>query len=71
MQNCVIFLFITQTWACGSSVPHSSLLEVITRRIVVDDILHIEKSDTETKSDLRKTRYGRRVHFPDYFVSSR
>ncbi|GFQ67424.1 transposon Tf2-9 polyprotein [Trichonephila clavata] len=37
----------------------------------VDDTLHIEKSDTETKPNLRKTRSGRRVHFPDYFVSSR
>ncbi|GFQ75700.1 pol polyprotein [Trichonephila clavata] len=36
----------------------------------VDDTLHIEKSDTETKPNLRKTRSGRRVHFPDYFVSS-
>ncbi|GFS50232.1 pol polyprotein [Trichonephila inaurata madagascariensis] len=37
----------------------------------VDDTLHIEKSDAETKPNLRKTRSGRRVHFPDYFVSSR
>ncbi|GFY76400.1 pol polyprotein [Trichonephila inaurata madagascariensis] len=37
----------------------------------VDDTLHIEKSDTETKPNLRKSRSGRRVHFPDYFVSSR
>ncbi|GFR14497.1 pol polyprotein [Trichonephila clavata] len=37
----------------------------------VDDTLHIEKSDTETKPNLRKTRSGRRVYFPDYFVSSR
>ncbi|GFR28701.1 pol polyprotein [Trichonephila clavata] len=37
----------------------------------VDDTLHIEKSDTETKPSLRKTRSDRRVHFPDYFVSSR
>ncbi|GFQ65737.1 uncharacterized protein TNCT_291661 [Trichonephila clavata] len=37
----------------------------------VDDTIHIEKSDTETKPNLRKTRTGRRVHFPDYFVSSR
>ncbi|GFQ94625.1 uncharacterized protein TNCT_664421 [Trichonephila clavata] len=30
-----------------------------------------EKSDAETKPNLRKTRSGRRVHFPDYFESSR
>ncbi|GFY38380.1 pol polyprotein [Trichonephila inaurata madagascariensis] len=36
----------------------------------LDDTLYIEKSDTETKPNLRKTRSGRRVHFPDYFVSS-
>ncbi|GFX27666.1 pol polyprotein [Trichonephila clavipes] len=37
----------------------------------VDDILHLEESDAETKPNLRKTRSGHRVHFPDYFVSSR
>ncbi|GFT42440.1 pol polyprotein [Trichonephila clavipes] len=37
----------------------------------VDDTLHLEESDAETKPNLRKTRSSRRVHFPDYFVSSR
>ncbi|GFY71592.1 uncharacterized protein TNIN_339701 [Trichonephila inaurata madagascariensis] len=37
----------------------------------VDNTVHIEKSDAETKPNLRKTRSGRRVQFPDYFVSSR
>ncbi|GFW47710.1 pol polyprotein [Trichonephila clavipes] len=37
----------------------------------VDDTLHLEKSDAETKPNVRKTRSGHRVHFPDYFVSSR
>ncbi|GFW50900.1 gag-pol polyprotein [Trichonephila clavipes] len=37
----------------------------------VDDTLHLEESDEETKPNLRKTRSGRRVYFPDYFVSSR
>ncbi|GFW44443.1 hypothetical protein TNCV_1748721 [Trichonephila clavipes] len=36
----------------------------------VDDTLHLEKSDAETKPNLRKTRAGRCVHFPDYLVSS-
>ncbi|GFS29670.1 hypothetical protein TNIN_362961 [Trichonephila inaurata madagascariensis] len=36
-----------------------------------DDTLNIEMSDAETKPNLRKTRSGRRAHFPDYFVSSR
>ncbi|GFS72822.1 pol polyprotein [Trichonephila clavipes] len=37
----------------------------------VDDTLHLEDSDVETKPNLRKTRSGRRVYFPYYFVSSR
>ncbi|GFS73224.1 pol polyprotein [Trichonephila clavipes] len=37
----------------------------------VDDTLHIEKSDAETKPNLRKTRSGHPVYFPDYFVLSR
>ncbi|GFX91329.1 gag-pol polyprotein [Trichonephila clavipes] len=37
----------------------------------VDNTLHLEESDAEIKSNLRKTGSGRRVHFPDYFVSSR
>ncbi|GFU82477.1 pol polyprotein [Trichonephila clavipes] len=37
----------------------------------VDDTLHLEDSDAQTKPNLRKTRSGRRVHFPHYIVSSR
>ncbi|GFY03921.1 hypothetical protein TNCV_1197001 [Trichonephila clavipes] len=37
----------------------------------VDDTLHLEESDAEIKPNLRKTRSGHCVHFPDYFVSSR
>ncbi|GFR27610.1 hypothetical protein TNCT_446181 [Trichonephila clavata] len=36
----------------------------------LDDTLHKEKSEIGTKPNLRQIHSGRRVHFPDYFVSS-
>ncbi|GFR24967.1 gag-pol polyprotein [Trichonephila clavata] len=52
-----------------SSISTDRLKSAFTHN--VDDTLHIEKSDTESKPNLRKTHYGRRVHFHDYLVSSR